>query len=224
MTRLADDIWLFPYRLTALGVNIGRNVTVIRLKSGQLVIHSTAPFTAADTAEMRGLGEPGWLVEGMVDHDTFSAAGRKAFPEIPFLAPEGFQKRVKFPIESLDAPPAEWLPELEVIRIDGAPRMAECVFFHHPSGTLVVCDLVFHFPDPSSLWARLLLTMVLGRETAPGFSRRVKMAINDRDAFGASLEKVLALPIQRIVPGHGEVLEKDAREKVGSLFAKNGFL
>ena len=131
MTRLAEGIWLYPYRLTALGVNIGRNVTVIRLESGRLVIHSTAPFTEADIGEIRKLGEPGWLVEGMVDHDTFSGAGRKAFPEIPFLAPAGFQTRVDFPVGSLDAPPMEWLPELEVIRIDGAPMMVENLLFLH---------------------------------------------------------------------------------------------
>jgi glyoxylase-like metal-dependent hydrolase (beta-lactamase superfamily II) len=205
-------------------VNIGRNVTVIRLVSGRLVIHSTAPFTDADIVEIRKLGEPGWLVEGMVDHDTFSAAGRKAFPEIPFLAPAGFQKRVDFAVDSLNAPPAEWLPELEVVRIDGAPKMAECVLFHHPTGTLIVCDLLFHFPDPPSLWAKLVLTMVLGRDPAPGFSKRLKMAIEDRLAFSASLEKVLALPIKRIVPGHGDVMEKDAKIKAERLSAIAGLI
>jgi len=205
-------------------VNIGRNVTVIRLESGRLVIHSTATFTETDIGEIRKLGEPGWLVEGMVDHDTFSGEGRKAFPEVFFLAPEGFQTRVDFAVGSLDTPPAEWLPELEVIRIDGAPKMAESVLLHHPSGTLVVCDLLFHFPEPASLWAKILLRLALGREIAPGFSKRLKIVIEDRRAFGASLEKVMALPIQRIVPGHGEVLDREAKKRAGRLFAKAGFV
>ena len=138
MMRLADNIWLFSYPLIALGVDLRRNVTVIRLDSGRLVIHSTARFTEADATQIRGLGEPGWLVEGMIDHDTFSKEGRTAFPNIPFLAPVGFRDRVDFEVGSLDAASSAWLPELEVIRIDGAPKMAEHVFFHHPSGTLIV--------------------------------------------------------------------------------------
>lgn len=224
MIALAENLWILPYELTVMGVNIGRNVTVIRLESGKLVIHSTAAFTDEDIAAIRKLGEPGWIVEGMVDHDTFSEAGRRAFPNIPFLAPAGFDERVEFAVGRLDAPPPEWQAELEVIPIDGAPKMAECVLFHRPSGTLIVCDLLFHFPNPPSLWAKILLTFALGRERAPGFSRRLKMAIEDRPAFAASVEKVLALPIQRLVPGHGEVLENGAKTRARQIFEKAGVL
>jgi len=221
--KLADNIWLLPFELKALGVNIGRNVTIIRLESGQLIVHSTASFTADDVARIRELGEPGWLVEGMLDHDTFSKEGRMAFPGIPFFGPSEFGKRVDFDVISLDSPPSEWWPEVEVIRIDGAPGMAESVFFHHPSRTLVVCDLLFHFPNPPSLWAKLLLRAGLGSDPTPGFSKRLKLAIKDKAAFCASLEKVMALEIQRIVPGHGAVLENDAKRLAGEKFASEGY-
>ncbi len=52
----------------------------------------------------------------------------------------------------------------------------------------------------------------------------MKMSVEDGHAFGRSLEKVLALPIQRIVPGHGEVLEKDAKGRAGRVFEKAGVL
>ena len=223
MINLADHVWLFPYELKVLGVDIRRNVTIFRLLSGKLVIHSTAPFTDGDVARVRELGEASWLVEGMLDHDTFSELGRQAFPEIPFLAPAGFGRRVNFQVGSLDAPPSEWLPELEVIRIDGAPSMAESVFFHHPSGTLVVCDLLFHFPDPPSWWAKFLLGVGLGFDPTPGFSKRLKFSIKDKEAFGASLERVMDLAIQRIVPGHGMVLEDHAKQRAKKKFASEGY-
>jgi hypothetical protein len=221
MDKLAGNIWLLSYPLKTLGVDIRRNVTVIRLESGRLVIHSTAAFSQEDIAAIRELGEPGWLVEGMIDHDTFSKEGRAAFPGIPFLAPPGFSERVDFEVGDLNSPPAEWLPELEVIPIEGAPKMAESVLFHRPSGTLVVCDLLFNFPEVDSMWSKVLLTMVLGTDPAPGFSKRVKMAIKDDAAFAASLEKVKALPVQRVVPGHGVVLEQDAKARMRKLFSEN---
>jgi hypothetical protein len=221
MDKLAGNIWLLSYPLKTLGVDIRRNVTVIRLESGRLVIHSTAPFSQEDIAAIRDLGEPGWLVEGMVDHDTFSKEGRKAFPEIPFLAPPGFSERVDFEVGDLNSPPSEWLAELEVIPIKGAPKMAESVLFHRPSGTLVVCDLLFNFPEFDSMWSKVLLTIVLGTDPAPGFSKRLKMAIKDDAAFAASLEAVKSLPVQRVVPGHGVVLEQDAKARIGKLFSEN---
>jgi len=224
MQKLADNIWLLSFPLKILGVDIRRNVTVMRLGSGKLVIHSTAGFSGDDVRSIRGLGEPGWLVEGMIDHDTFSAEGRRAFPGIPFLAPEGFGERVGFEVGTLDEPPAGWLPEVEVIRIDGAPKMAESVLFHHPSDTLIVSDLLFHFPEIKSLWAKMLLIPALGWHPAPGFSKRVKMAIEDKQAFRKSVGKIMALPIQRIVPGHGVVLENDAKARAGRVFAGQGLL
>lgn len=221
MDKLAGNIWLLSYPLKTLGVDIRRNVTVIRLESGKLVIHSTAPFSQGDIATIRELGEPGWLVEGMVDHDTFSKEGHAAFPGIPFLAPPGFSGRVDFGVGDLNSPPAEWLPELEVIAINGAPKMAESVLFHRPSGTLVVCDLLFNFPEIDSMWSKLLLTIVLGTDPAPGFSKRVKLSIKDDAAFAASLEKVKALPVKRVVPGHGVVLEENAKARMGKLFTEN---
>lgn len=224
ITQLADDIWFFPYELKVLGIDIRRNVTLIRLKSGRLIIHSTAKFSQQDIEKIREIGEPGWIVEGMIDHDTFSTEGRVAFPEIPFFAPEGFQDRVDFPVETLNSPPTEWSDEIEVIAIKGIPKMAECVFFHHASGTLIVCDLLFHFPEFSSLWEKMLLMPALGFHPAPGFSQRVKMSIKDRVAFGGSLEEILALPIQRVIPGHGVVLEKDAKVKARNTFERSGLL
>lgn len=224
MISLSENLWLLSFPLKILGVDIRRNVTIIRLASGKLLIHSTAPFSEEDLAAIRMLGEPGWLVEGMVDHDTFSSEGHAAFPEIPFLAPEKFGERVDFPVTSLQNPPPEWLPEIEVIRINGIPKMDEHVFFHRPSGTLVVCDLLFNFPEIPSLWAKLLLTPALGLNLSPGFSKRLRMAIQDREAFSESLREILALPIRRIVPGHGEVLEEDAKERARGALAKRGLV
>lgn len=224
MRSLSENLWLLSLPLKILGVDIRRNVTLIRLSSGKLIIHSTAHFSEKDTAAIRSSGEPGWLVEAMVDHDTFSSEGHAAFPEVPFFAPEKFGERVEFPVCSLQEPPPEWLPEIEVIQVRGIPKMDEYVFFHHPSGTLVVCDLLFNFPEISSLWAKLLLTPTLGLNPSPGFSKRVRMAIKDREEFSESLRQILALPIRRIVPGHGEVLEHDAKERARAVFEKSGFV
>ena len=70
---------------------MGRVVTLLRLESGKVVIHSTAEITQEQVEEIRELGEPGWLVEATCFHDTCAKEGRKAFPDIPYLVPPGFK-------------------------------------------------------------------------------------------------------------------------------------
>jgi hypothetical protein len=43
-------------------------------------------------ATIRALGEPAWLADGTLRHDTFVKEGRAAFPGMPYLAPEGFSE------------------------------------------------------------------------------------------------------------------------------------
>jgi hypothetical protein len=56
---LAENLWLLAYPLKMLGADLRRNVTLIRLRSGKVSIHSTAPFSPEDVAAIRVLGEPG---------------------------------------------------------------------------------------------------------------------------------------------------------------------
>ncbi len=75
MIRVAENIWLLKYPLPVLGNHLGRTVTVVRLASGRLVIHSTAPFSAGDIQRIRELGEPGWLLDATLFHDSFAKEG-----------------------------------------------------------------------------------------------------------------------------------------------------
>jgi len=218
MEELAENIWLLSYPLKLLGIDFRRHVTVIRLSGGDLVIHSTGPFSANDVAEIREKGRPRWILDAMLDHDTFAEAGSRAFPEAQFLAPEGFEKRVDFSCAPLMPPPPEWGQELRVLPIRGAPRFSEHVFLHQPSRTLIVADLVFNLERPRSRWEQLVVRAGFGRRANPGFSRRFKLAIRDRTAFEESLQEVLSWDFDRVIVGHGELLRKNAKRRVEELF------
>jgi hypothetical protein len=73
--QITDDVVLMSYPLRIFGIDFHRNVTLLRLSDGRVVIHSTAPFTAEDISAIRRFGEPAWLVEVTLMHDTF-AKGR----------------------------------------------------------------------------------------------------------------------------------------------------
>jgi hypothetical protein len=211
MNLIAPGLWTLHYPLSILGTGHGRTVTVIRLASGKLLIHSMAPFTAADIAAIRSLGEPAWLLEAMLLHDTYAAEGRRAFPDLPFLGPPGFSEVVGFPVQPLLPAPAEWADEIRVIPLAGAPRLEEHLVLHLPSRTLILADLIFNFPADERGWDRFFHRHIAGFRRYPGMSRIFKWCIKDQDAFRASLREVLACDFDRIIPGHGEVITHDGR-------------
>ncbi|MFC7337104.1 hypothetical protein ACFQY0_07940 [Haloferula chungangensis] len=224
MRKLADNLWLLSYPLKVLGADITRNISVIRLASGKLIIHSTAPFTSGDIDSIKREGEPAWLVEAMLDHDTFSNEGRDAFPEIPYFAPPGFEERVPLAVQSLTAPPAEWSEEIEVMAIEGNPSFNEYALFHRPSHTLIVADLIFNYRRAPSLWTKLLLYPAMGLHHAPGMSKRFRGSITDKAAFRRSLAQLLDWDFDRVIVGHGQVIESAGKSKSREMFEKLGFL
>jgi hypothetical protein len=223
MKELAQNLWVMPYSLRLLGADFDRVVTVVRLHSGELVIHSTGPFTPEDVAAIQRLGNPGWLLEAMIWHDTFARQGRQAFPNIPFLAPEGFSELVGFPTEPLVPVPAAWGNELEVLRLEGIPRFQEHVVFHRPSGTLIVADVLFNFGPETSPWTRFLALCAVGSKHHPGMSRPFRMLIKDKAAFQRSMETLMRWEFDRIVVGHRDIVESDGKRQLSGALKAAGF-
>ncbi len=211
MKPIADNLWLLQFPLSVLGTAHGRNVTIIRLQSGKLIVHSMAPFSAADLAAIQSAGIPAWLVEGMLLHDTYAQEGRTAFSGLPFLGPPGFSEVVKFPTLPLLPAPTEWAGEVEVFSIEGAPMLKEHAFLHVPTRTLIVADLVFNFSEHERGWNRFFHRHIAGFKRYPGMSRIFKLCIKDRAAFRASMATILQQDFDRIIVGHGNVIGKDGK-------------
>jgi hypothetical protein len=222
MENVADHLWIRRYPLVLLGTRIGRVVTVIRLRTGRLLIHSTAAFANEDVAAIRRLGEPGWLLEATLFHDTFARHGQTAFPDLPYLAPEGFGRLAQVCALPLVAP-GEWDGELELLPLNGMPKVRETALYHRPSRTLVVADLVFNFGPATPAWTRLFMRCAGGLKCAPGMSRFFRMMIRDRHAFQQSLQRLMQWDFDRLIVAHGEVIETGAKEKLKQALAAAGY-
>lgn len=214
---------MLTYPLKMLGADLRRNVTVIRLGSGKLVIHSTAPFAPDEVAAIRALGEPGWLLEGVLRHDTFAQEGRAAFPGIPYLAPPGFSQAVGFSTGPIVPAPVEWGEELQALEVQGAPSLRETVLLHVPSRTLIVTELVFHFGEDEPVWTEMMLRVAVGAAHHPGMPRPVKLAVKDETAFKESLAAMLAWDFDRVIVGHGDVIETEGKAKLRAALEAAGF-
>jgi hypothetical protein len=225
LTPLSENIFLQRHPLSLMGCQFGRNVTVIRLASGKLIIHSTADFTSTDVDAIRELGEPGWLIEATLYHDTLAKQGRAAFPDVDYLVPSRFPLADSLKATPLqpDALPAEWGDEVRLIAIEGAPKLSEIALFHRPSKTLVLADLLFNLPPTASRWSRFFLRVMSGIKKYPGMSRLLNFCIRDREAFQNSIRQLAALDFERIVVAHGDPIEIDAKDKFLDTIKMAGF-
>ena len=220
--RVADNLWTQQYPLSVLGAHHGRTLTLIRLDSGRTILHSMGPFTNSDIAAIRSVGPPSWLVEAMLLHDTYAWNGREAFPGLPFLAPPGFAKITGFPTVPLMEGARAWQGEVEVIPIEGMPRLREHVLVHVPSRTLIVADLIFNFRPDERGWTRFFHRHIAGFKRYPALSRPFRLCIHDREAFHASIARVMEEDFDRIIVGHGEIIPRDGKQLLQRALADAG--
>jgi hypothetical protein len=221
LEQIANNLWVLRYPLQVLGAQMGRTTTLIRLRNGDLIIHSTGPFTPADVAVITALGRPAFLVEATLFHDTFAKAGCAAFPGVPYFAPPGFRGADVH--RSLKEVAGEWSGELEVLELEGMPRVREHVFFHPPSRTLIVADLLFNFGAQSTAWTRWFFRWLGGIEQFPGMSRLFRASIKDRAVFAACANQMMLWDFDRCIVAHGDVIESNARATLANALTTHGF-
>jgi hypothetical protein len=209
--EIAQDIAVLQYPLRAFGIDFRRCVTLLRLADGRVVIHSSAPFTAKDVAAIRRFGVPSWLVEATLMHDTFARPVSAVFPELPYLAPDGFARFSGVPTLPLHPAPPDWAGEIEVLKVDGLRKINEHAFFHLASRTLVLADLLFHFPADSRGWPQFFARHIMRLPRLSGISAFFRLMIRDRAAFALSMKKMLDWDFEQIVVGHSEPIQNDAK-------------
>lgn len=222
LKSIAPDLWVMSFPLKMLGADLQRNVTLMRLPSRKVIIHSTAPFGAIDIETIDRIGEPVWLLDVLLRHDTFSAEGSDAFPAAKYLVPDGFEAH-GVATRPLLPPPPEWEGEVMVAPVNGVPSYGEIAVFHRASRTLVVGDLLFNFRNKRPFWTKLLMKLgCVNGKFNPGVSRPFKNAIEDEAAFAASLRGILEWDFDRIIVGHGDPIAKGGREKLRAAFKAVG--
>jgi hypothetical protein len=212
--QIADDVVVMSFPWRVLGIDFARNVTLLRLSDGRVVVHSTAPFTPEDVARIRAFGEPAWLMDATLLHDTFAKEGRAALIGVPYLAPAGFSDVSGIATQPLDPAPSDWGNEIDVLKLEGTKKK-EYALFQRRSCTLVVADVFFSFPPETGGWARFFARRIMGLPpTLFGVSRFFRMLISDKEAFQRSVRKMLDWDFERVIVGHREPVVSAAKEVV----------
>jgi hypothetical protein len=218
LAPVASHVWETSHPLVRFGVlPLGHRMTVIRRPRGGLLLHSPVPWTPDLARELDELGPVETIVAPSLMHDLWLEPWIERHPRAEFLAPRSFRDAHPFwpqEREIVDAFTDE--SDIAAVAIAGMPRVRERVLLHLPTRTLIVADLLMNLREPLPWVARWLLR-ANGISDGPGCSRLFRSMVRERDRFRRSLIHVLRLGVERIVPGHGAIIERDGHRVLAAV-------
>lgn len=214
-----DDIWTVDGPEIRMDVPFGSfpfptRMTIVRLGDGRLWIHSPIAPDAALFDAVDALGVVAWLVAPNSIHYWYVADWQGRYPEARTAAVPGLDAKAKRPFR-IDAwfgeDIAGWPPEIDTVLVPGT-AVNEAVFFHRPSRTVLLADLIENF-EPQRVrgaltrWFIRLAGVAHPRGRTP-FDMRLTFWPKRR-AVRAAVAKILAWDCESVVMAHGLPYDSD---------------
>jgi hypothetical protein len=211
LERLSEGLWQIDADLEM--IPIGRRMNIVRLASGELVLHNLVACDAPTMAAIEALGPVRWLVAPSGHHRMDAPAYAARYPDAKVVTPEASRKlvaercRVDGALELLPADPTlRWEP------LAGVP--AEAVFIHtDPTGavTLIFNDAFMNLPAALPGFKGLIVKLI-GSTGGPKVTPTAKyFIVKDRAAYAAHLRRLAAAPnLARIIMAHGAIITTGA--------------
>jgi hypothetical protein len=204
---LAENLWELRGEWSNA---LGRRMTVIRYSNGDVFVHNAIRLDPPDLEWLKSLGPVRGIIAPNKFHSSDAPFMSREFPEATLFAPAA--KLAEFAAAGLnprdvatDFQPAHG-GELECIPMRGT-RIDESAFIHHPSRTLILCDLAMNMEDVfTGLERRFMQWNKVGGRF--GVTRLTRwMFTTDKRALVASYDRLFEQDFDRVIVNHGAVLE-----------------
>lgn len=208
-----ETLWVVQIPLRTYGLEIGTRMTLCRLSSGDLWVHSPIPPDRSLCNQIDALGSVQFIVAPNRHHHFFIRDFITAYPNaLLFGSPDLPDKRPDLSFDGVlgEQPEPGWQPDLEQAPIRGNCFHDEIVFLHRQSGTLIVADLCMTGSPEQPLLTRLVLWLA-GIYQKPGPPIDVKLAYANRSAARASFKKVMDWDFDKMILAHGPLIYSNAK-------------
>lgn len=219
MQEIVEGVWTDRAPVSIVGMKLSSTMTVLRLSGDALLVYSPVPL-ASRRAAVEALGTVTHLYAPSLFHHLWVEEWANAYPDARVHVADGIEK--KQPTLRVDKrhgkPEPAFDGVIDEITIDGF-RLGESVLFHRASGTLLVADLVHNIGRPPGLWTKIYAGMAgfYGKVALSGMLRA--SGFSDKAAARASIDRILELPIERIIVGHGDPIDDQPVEALRSALA-----
>ena len=213
-TFVTDSLWVAQIPLRTYGLEIGTRMTVCRLSSGDLWVHSPINPEVELRQQLDSLGSVRFIIAPNRQHHFFIRDFIAAYPDaLLFGSPDLPKKFRELPFDGVlgERPEPGWSADLDQVPIHGNIFHDEVVFFHRHSRTLIVTDLCISGHPEQPPLTRLVLWLG-GVYQKPGPLLDVKLAYLNKRRARSSLEKVMDWDFDKMILAHGHLVLQNAKE------------
>lgn len=228
---VAENIWIVDGpEIIFSHMPFSTRMTIIRLSSGDLFIHSPTPLPDSLKAEVDKLGRVAHLVSPNYIHYWWVKKWGVHYPDAvkwasPKVRPRAAKHGIHFDKDLGDNPEPEWADEVNQIIVRGPRAMSEVEFFHKSSRTLILTDFIENFERGRlHSWPLKILTKLAGLQHPDG-----KMPIDIYlTAFGrtkilkAAIQTIINWHPKRIIIAHGKWYEENGEAELRRAFRRLG--
>jgi hypothetical protein len=208
---IKDQIWILEYPVRFGGMDLFGRTTIIKLSNGELIIHDPCRIDDAIKKRIDDLGEVKFIIAPGNFHHLFVTDFQQQYPEAEtFICPGLERKRpdIRFDWVLGNKPDTRWEDTLDQVLIQGTRVIWEVAFFHKPSQTLILVDLLENIGDDYQhkagiylqFWWRLVFRMWNNPKAAPEY----QMGWGNKKVVKKGLKKILDWNAERVILAHGE--------------------
>lgn len=216
---VAENLWIVDSGPLGKHMRLPIRMTVLRLASGSLWVHSPTRLGPKLKSEIDALGPVGHLVAPNSAHWMSLQDWQRDYPGAVTWAAPGLRDRrqvrksgLRLDRDLSSTPPDDWSAEIDQTIIPGGGGFREVAFLHRPTRTAILTDLIDNLeasrlPLPTRVFAGLAGALAPhGR--APVYLRLVVL-LRGREAAEAAA-RVIGWEPERVVFAHGKWFDRDA--------------
>jgi hypothetical protein len=213
---LAENIWYVAGSLPRS--KIGRNMAVVRLPSGKLLIHSGIALNSAGQNALEELGEVSHIIIPSPIHRMDAKWYKARYPKAKLICPEAARTKVSAVVE-VDSTCEATLPKLG-IKIHTMPGVKPSELAYEidtgDGACLLFCDALMNNDNLPGIEGKILwLVGSTGFFGMTGIGRL--MLLKDKGAFRTWLKEMADRnDLHSIVVAHGDPIRTDVKERLKS--------
>lgn len=218
ITEIDNNIWTINgSEVTFAGAPMQTRMTVIRLNSGNLWVHSPIHLSSDVQAFISGLGgHVVALVAPNKFHHLFVEAWINCFPEATLFAEPELKRKLPSLSRAEDITDTAadlYRDDIDQVIFTGNRLFQEAVFFHKQSKTLIFTDLMTNLKtDGMKLLPRLFLKFEGVVYPHGGVPRLYRWFTHDKKKARKCLKVLLEWSPKHLVFCHGEPFTDDAQQ------------
>ncbi|WP_199911758.1 DUF4336 domain-containing protein [Dongshaea marina] len=189
-------------------------MAIVRLADGGLWVWSPVALTDELACAVEALGPVNHIVSPNKIHHLFLKEWADRWPEARLYAPPGLARRkpeLSFTAELGDGAEPAWAGEIDQLIFHGSFAMEEVVFFHRPSQTAIICDLIQrHDSEKMRGWKGMLMKLdgLVGEKGST--PREWRLSFIRKEPARTARQKLIEWQPQRLLIAHGECAQTGA--------------